>query len=129
MTFEEFIKFSLYSNTDAEVFIIELKEEVCHRIQKHTGLNIYNYTFIVHESYIRHIKNNHEEDLHLLPRLPEILNSFTHVEKSLTKNSQTGQTDVSLVFRKKIDDNTVQMVALRIMREKTLFLKTFFVKR
>ncbi len=129
MTFEEFIEISLNSNTDTEVFTIKLSEEVCHRIQKYTSLNICNYTFIAEESYIRHIKNNHEEDLHLLPKLPEVLNSFTHVEKSLTKNGQTGQTDVSLVFRKKFDDNTVQMVALRIIRKQTLSLRTLFVKK
>ena len=66
------------------------------------------------------MRNNHEEDLHLLPKLLDILNNFTHVEKSLTRNNQTGQNEVSLVFRKKIDNDIIQMVSLRVMRGKIL---------
>ncbi len=127
MTFEEFIEYSLNNNKD-KVFELYITEEACKAIKKHTQLNVCKYKFIIEESYIRHIRNRHEEDIHLLQNLPEVLNNFSHVEKSLTRNSQTGQTDVSLVFRKKINDDAVQMVALRIMKGKILSLKTFFRK-
>ena len=38
-----------------------------------------------------HVKNRHPEDLHLLYKVPVILNSFTHVEKSITQDKQTKQ--------------------------------------
>ena len=81
--------------------------------------------FIIQEEYIRHIKNGHKEDLFLLPKLPEILNNFSSVEKSIIKNRR-GQTEVSLLFRKKFEDGIVRMVALRIIEDKVLSLKTFF---
>lgn len=127
MTLEEFIKFALSSNTTTATFELKITEEACKYIKKHTKLNICTYKFIIQEEYIRHIKNGHKEDLYLIPRLPEILNNFNHVEKSITRNRR-GQIDVSLVFRKKFEDGTVQMVALRIIEDKVLSLKTFFRK-
>ena len=126
MTLEKFINFALTSNTATETFEIKIEEEACKSIKKHTKLNICSYKFIIQEEYIRHIKNKHEEDLFYLTKIPEILNSFSSVEKSLTRNTQTGQTDVSLVFRKKFDDGVVRMVALRVIKTKILSLKTLF---
>ena len=125
MTLEDFIHDSLNSTTLKNSFEIEITQEACKAIKKHTNLNICQYRFIIKEEYIRHIRNGHKEDLHLLTKLPDILNNFSHVEKSITKNRR-GQTDVSLVFRKKFDDGTIRMVALRIIEEKVLSLKTFF---
>lgn len=126
MTLENFIKYSLSSSEAQKVYEINITDEACKAIKKHTNLNVCKYKFIIQEEYIRHVKNRHEDDLYLLPRLPEILNKFSHVEKSLTRNTQTGQTDVSLIFRKKFEDGTVQMVALRVIKQKYLSFKTFF---
>ena len=126
LTFEEFINLSLINKTKTLTYNIVISKEACELIRKHTKLNICNYSFVVEEEYIRHIRNRHKEDLHLLYKLPELLNNFSSVEKSLTRNKQTGQTDVSLVFRKKFDDNIVRMVALRIIKGKILSLRTFF---
>jgi len=86
---------------DGEIFTLSITDDACKAIKKHTALNVCRYKFIIEEKYVRHIRNNHEDDLHLLHMLPDILNNFSHVEKSLTRNTQTGQTDVNLVFRKK----------------------------
>lgn len=126
LTLEEFIDFSLKSNTTTEIFELRIKEEACKSIRKHTKLNICEYKFIIQEEYIRHVKNKHEEDLCYLSKIPEILNGFSSVEKSLTRNTQTGQTDVSLVFRKEFNDGIVRMVALRVIKTKILSLKTLF---
>ena len=92
----------------------------------HTKLNICKYKFIIEEEYVRHIKNGHSEDFYMLEKLPDILNSFSSVEKSITRNTRTGQNDVSLVFKKTFDDGVVKMVALRILKCKTISLRTFF---
>ncbi len=126
MILEEFIDFALTSNTTTEIFELKIKEEACKSIKKHTKLDICTYKFIIQEEYIRHVKNKHEEDLYYLSKIPEILNSFSSIEKSLTRNTQTGQTDVSLVFRKKFDDGVVRMVALRVIKSKMLSFKTLF---
>ena len=126
MILEEFIDFALTSNATTEIFELKIKEEACKSIKKHTKLDICTYKFIIQEEYIRHVKNKHEEDLYYLSKIPEILNRFCSIEKSLTRNTQTGQTDVSLVFRKKFDDGIVRMVALRVIKTKILSLKTLF---
>ena len=125
MTLEEFIENALNSTSLEKKYELEITEKACKAIKKHTNLNICEYNFIIQEEYVRHIKNGHKEDLFLLPKLPEILNNFSSVEKSIIKNRR-GQTEVSLVFRKKFEDGVVRMVALRIIEDKVLSLKTFF---
>ena len=125
MTLKQFIAYALNSNQKEE-FELQITDEACQAIKKATALNIYTYTFIINEGSIRHIRNRHPEDLVLLPKIPEILNTFSHVEKSITRNTITGKNDISLVFRKNYDDGTIQMVSLRLQREKKLSLKTFF---
>ena len=61
-----------------------------------------------------------------LSEIPNILNNFDEVEKSIIKNNQTGQNEISFVFRKKLNNNKIQMVALRIFKHKILSLKTLF---
>jgi hypothetical protein len=126
LSIEEFISIALNSNTRKKIYELEITEDACKAIKKNINLNICDYKFIIEEEYIRHIKNGHEEDLEFLPKIPIILNHFSSVEKSLTRNKQTGQNDVSLVFRKKFDDDIIRMVSLRIMKKKILSLRTFF---
>lgn len=126
MTLESFIENSLNSNTCLNTFEISILEDACKAIKKHTNLNICSYKFVIQEEYVRHVRNRHEEDLDLLTKIPDILNYFNSVEKSITQNKQTKRNEVSLVFRKKFDDDIVRMVALRVMRGKILSLKTLF---
>lgn len=125
MRLEEFISIALNSNTRDIIYELEIAEDACRAIKKHTNLNICKYKFIIQEEYVRHIRNGHKEDLYLLPKLPDILNNFTHVEKSIIRNRR-GQIEVSLVFRKKFEDGVIRMVALRVIEDKVLSLKTFF---
>jgi len=125
LTLEEFISIALNSNTRDIIYELEITEDACRAIKKHTNLNICKYKFIIQEEYVRHIRNGHKEDLYLLPKLPDILNNFTHVEKSIIRNRR-GQIEVSLVFRKKFEDGVIRMVALRVIEDKVLSLKTFF---
>ena len=122
----DFINVSLISNSRDKIFTIDIFDTTVQTIKDTTKLNISKYKFIIQEEYIRHIKNRHIEDLPYLIEIPNILNNFDEVEKSITRNTQTGQNEVSLVFRKKLNNNKIQMVALRIMNNKILSLKTLF---
>lgn len=124
-TLSTFISESLNSITNHN-FEIEIDKTSITRIKKYTKLNVSEYKFIIEPSYIRHVQNRHEEDLPLLHKIPELINNFTSVEKSITRNRITGHNDVSLVFKKKYADETIRMVSLRLMRDKTLSFKTFF---
>lgn len=126
MTLEQFIEDALCSISNDKTYTLNITKEACEAIKKHTNLNICKYKFIIEESYVRHVRNNHPEDLYLLYKVPIILNSFSHVEKSITPNKQTKQNEVSLVFKKTLEDGTIKMVALRIIRGNILSLKTFY---
>ncbi len=126
MTLEQFIEDALCSISNDKVYTVNITKEACEAIKKHTNLNICKYKFIIEENYVRHVRNNHPEDLYLLYKVPIILNSFSHVEKSITPNKQTKENEVSLVFKKTLEDGTVKMVALRIMRGNILSLRTFY---
>ena len=58
----------------------------------------------------------------------EILESFSRVEKSLTRCAKTGASLVSLVFYKQFDDGLIKLVKLKVHRNKRLELKTLFMK-
>lgn len=126
MTLEQFIEDALCSISNDKTYTLNITKEACEAIKKHTNLNICKYKFIIEESYVRHVRNNHPEDLYLLYKVPIILNSFSHVEKSITPNKQTKENEVSLVFKKTLEDGTIKMVALRIIRGNILSLKTFY---
>jgi hypothetical protein len=126
MSLYDFIEDALRSNTQSKKYEMEISESVCKIVLTKTSLNIIGYKFIIEEQYVRHIRNNHPDDLYLLSKLSEILNNADDIKKSLTRNAQTGKTDISLVFRKTFEDGAVQMVALRLFKDKTLSLKTFF---
>ncbi len=126
MALKQFIEDALCSISNDKTYTVNITKEACEAIKKHTNLNICKYKFIIEESYVRHVRNNHPEDLYLLYKVPIILNSFSHVEKSITQDKQTKQNEVSLVFKKTLEDGTIKMVALRIMRGNILSLKTFY---
>ncbi len=125
---EAFIQNSLDNAYFNEIFELNISDEVCDKIQKQSGLNVKKYRFIIEAQYVRHIRNRHEEDLFLLSKIETILNTFDKVEKSLTRNSQTGKTDISLVFEKKINEDITKMIAIRIIKYKFLSLKTLYRK-
>jgi len=121
-----FINIALNSKSRDKIFTINIFDTTVLNIKEHTKLNISNYKFIIQEEYVRHIKNRHIEDLPYLIEIPNILNNFDEVEKSIIRNNQTGQNEISLVFRKKLNNNKIQMVALRVFKNKVLSLKTLF---
>ena len=121
-----FINVALNSKSTDKFFTIDILSATSQRIKRDTKLNIFNYSFMIQEAYIRHIKNKHIEDMPYIVEIPNILNNYDEIEKSLTRNNQTGQNEVSLVFRKKLNNNKIQMVALRIFHNKILSLKTLF---
>jgi hypothetical protein len=125
-TLEEFIEYSLSSKTLCHSFNFHINDNSINRIRNITNLNISKYKFTIKEEYVRHVFNRHPGDIKYLIQLPNIINTFDEVEKSIIRNNRTGQNEVSLVFRKKLDSNKVQTVALRVFNKKELSLKTLF---
>ncbi|RLA83236.1 MAG: hypothetical protein DRG78_05015 [Epsilonproteobacteria bacterium] len=76
---------------------------------------------------IRHTYKGHKEDIHYICKIPEIVENFTKVKKSITKHYKTKKTIVSIEFYKKYDDTEVKLVKMDLIKDKKLRLKTIFV--
>jgi len=126
ISLEDFVKISLSSNTLDKKFIINIADSTCQKIKDKVKLNIFTYKFIIKEESIRHINRGHKKDIKYIKDLPYIINNFDSVEKSITRNKVTGQNDISLVFKKVLDNNDIKTVALRIFNKKILSLKTLY---
>ena len=124
----EFIDISVKSKSNHKFFEIEIPSDTCIKIEKILGINLNSYRFVIKEEYIRHVKNRHPNDMDLLLELPNIINNFSKVEKSIIKNTQTGKPEVNLVFYKIVNCDKIEMVAIRIFKKKILSLKTVYRK-
>lgn len=98
------------------------------RLKKDTSLNFSGYIGVIDSDHVRHINRRHPKHVILIKYAPKILDQYDSAEKSLTRNQQTGQTEVSLVIKKRFGEYLIQMVKLRIMKKKRLLLKTMFVR-
>ena len=85
-----------------------------------------NYTLRVDSHAIRHIKNNHPQDLDLLNNLYDIFYNFDKAQWNLTKDNKTGKPILAFSFLKQYKDGTAKAVEVRVLEDKTLRLKTLF---
>ncbi len=83
---------------------------------------------VISSHSVRHIKKSHPDDILYICEIIEILQKFSKVQKSITRDVKTGVSLVSLEFYKEYDYHIVKLIKLRIYREKRLELKTLFVK-
>lgn len=86
------------------------------------------YQFEINSHGIRHTKKNHPDDVHYVCEIPKIVEEFTKVKHSLTKDEKTGKPVQSIEFYKKYEDKEVKLVKVDLLREKILRLKTIFVR-
>ena len=86
------------------------------------------YDCIIKSYDVRHVYKGHPEDIKYICEIPDIIQKFTKVTKSITKDKKTGSTLVNLEFYKKYGNNTVKLVKLKIHRDKRLELKTLFIQ-
>jgi len=60
--------------------------------------------------------------------IPEIIQHFYKVRKSITRDRKTGASLISLEFYKKYNDKSIKLVKLKIYKDKRLELKTVFIE-
>ena len=123
-----FVKEATTSNTNKELHLCNIDIQTAHKIKKNIPLTLTDYKIIITEEYIRHVRNRHQEDLEYICLITEIVSSFDIVSKSIEPNRRTKKSEIFVVFEKKYDDGTVKLVKLRDMRQKSLSLKTLFIK-
>ena len=123
-----FVEESIANRQFNEELVFSLPTKTVIRIKEILYFDLTLYVGVISSHSIRHIKRGHPDDLNYICEIMEILQKFSRVEKSITKDPKTGASLVSLVFYKKYENNMVKLVKLKIHREKRLELKTLFVK-
>ncbi len=123
-----FVEESITNRQFNEELIFSLPAKTIVRIKEILYFYLTLYLGVISSHSVRHIKRGHPDDLDYICEIMEILQKFSRVEKSITKDHKTGASLVSLVFYKKYENNTIKLVKLKIHREKRLELKTLFVK-
>jgi hypothetical protein len=108
------------------LFLLPLK--TIQRVKEVLHLDLNGYVGVISSHGVRHAKRGHPDDVEYICEVLEIVQKFSMVKKSITRDHKTGASLVSLVFYKKYDNQTVKLIKLKVHREKRLELKTLFVK-
>lgn len=90
------------------------------------SFNLENYLLRVDANAIRHIYNEHPQDLDLLNNLYDIYHNFDKAQWNYARDNKTGKNIVAISFFKTYKDGTAKAVEIEIFNEKELRLKTLF---
>ena len=102
--------------------------ETVRRVKGILHFDMSGYECIIRSNDVRHVKKRHPNDVNYICEIPEIIQNFHSVKKSVIKDFKTGSSLINLEFYKKYGKNTVKLVKLKIHVEKRLELKTIFIE-
>ena len=123
-----FVEESITNRQYNDKLLFTLPDTTIQRVKEILHFDLSNYQGVISSHSVRHIKRGHPNDIVYICEILEIIQKFSKVTKSITRDHKTGASLVSLEFYKKHDKQTVKLVKLKIHREKRLELKTLFVK-
>lgn len=123
-----FLNVSIANRHYNDELLFVLPSKTVKRVKELLHFDLRDYQGVISSHSIRHIKKRHPEDVWYVCEILEIIQKFSTVQKSITKDKKTGATLVSLEFYKRYDCQTLKLVKLKIHREKRLELKTLFIK-
>ena len=131
LTKEEICAFVEKSITDRQyndklLFLLPLK--TIQRVKEVLYFDLRDYQGVISSHSVRHVKRGHPEDVRYICEVMEIIQTFSKVHKSITRDQKTGASLISLEFYKKYNNQTVKLVKLKVHRDKRLELKTVFIK-
>ncbi len=119
---------SLNDKQFKEELSFDIPVETVRRVKGILHLDMTGYKCIIRSNDVRHVKKRHPSDVAFICEIPEIIQHFHSVKKSITKDFKTGISLVNLEFYKKYDKKNVKLVKLKIHIKKRLELKTLFVE-
>jgi len=123
-----FVQNSISDKQFNQELLFSLPSITIKRIKKILYFDLTPYIGVISSHSVRHVNHGHPNDIEYICEIIEILESFSRVEKSITRCNKTGVSLVSLVFYKQFDNNTIKLVKLKVHRKKRLELKTLFIK-
>jgi len=123
-----FIEKSIFDKQYNDELLFLLPTKTIQRIKEILYFDLTSYQGVISSHSVRHVKRGHPNDVKYICEIMEILQKFSKVQKSITRDPKTGASLISLEFYKIYDNETVKLVKLKVHREKRLELKTIFVK-
>ena len=123
-----FVENSILNRQYNDELLFELPLTTIQRVKEILYFDLTDYKGVISSHSVRHVKRGHPKDIEYICEIMEIIQKFSRVQKSITRDRKTGASLVSLEFYKKYENKTVKLVKLRVHREKRLELKTLFVK-
>jgi hypothetical protein len=123
-----FVEMSVSDRQYNEELLFLLPLKMIQRVKEVLHLDLNGYRGVISSHSVRHVKRRHPNDVEYICEVLEIVQKFSMVKKSITRDHKTGANLVSLEFYKKYNNQTVKLVKLKVHREKRLELKTLFVK-
>ena len=123
-----FVENSISNRQYNDELLFELPLTTIQRVKEILYFDLTNYRGVISSHSVRHVKRGHPDDVEYICEIMEIIQKFSKVQKSITKDHKTGASLVSLEFYRKYENKMVKLVKLKIHREKRLELKTLFVK-
>ncbi|MDA3056429.1 PBECR3 domain-containing polyvalent protein [Campylobacter sp. CN_NA1] len=130
--FAEFCNRALKTDNKAVFDFGELSEKQVNSLRKIKNdlgqireFNFSGYTLKIDSATIRHIKNNHPDDLKYLTNLGDIYENSTSARWALNRNEK-GQSELSITLYKKYSNGELGAVEIVDTGDKTLNLKTFY---
>jgi hypothetical protein len=124
----KFVKKSILDRQYNDELVFLLPTKTIKRVKEILYFDLNGYDGVISSHSVRHVKKGHPDDVIYICEIMEIIQKFSKVEKSNSRDPKTGSNIVSLAFYKVYDNETVKLVKLKVHREKRLELKTLFVK-
>ena len=124
----KFVEKSIANKQYNDELIFLLPRITVQRVKEILYLDLSAYIGVISSHSVRHVKRGHPNDVLYICDILEILQKFSRAQKSITRDSKTGASLVSLEFYRKYTNQTVKLVKLKVHREKRLELKTIFMK-
>ena len=84
----ELIKKSLSNTQYNSEIVFDISFETIDRIRKKIGIDMTGYKCVIKSNEIRHVYKRHPDDVLLICEIPNIIQKFQTVEKSITKDAQ-----------------------------------------
>lgn len=103
-----------------------LSEKTISTVWKKVKIDLRGYRCIIHSDEIRHIDNEHPDDIHHICKIPHHLEKIAKIERTSSYNRDTKQKEPCLLFNKFIEKGKIEIVKLNLSREKVLKLKTLY---
>ncbi len=122
----DLVKRSLNNRMLKEELTFRISENIINHAWKHSFINLRKYSFKIHSDEIRHIQNQHQDEVYHICKIHYYLEKFNKVDKTTTRDNQTGKNIPCLTFTTQLKDKKIKIVKLNISRHKILSLKTLY---